>query len=195
MLIIKHRVNSLESLVSLSSDFGVEVDLHFNDSSICVGHDPFDLDTTFDDYLDNFHHRFLAVNIKEEGIESMVFDSLKKHRIDQFFLFDLSFPSLMRIVRTGERRMALRMSDFERIENVAHFQDKVDWIWLDTFQTTNHLSDSFFNILANFQICVVSPELHVDRDEVHSIKIRDALLQFKDSFQAVCTKNEQLWQK
>lgn len=193
MLVIKHRINSLHSLQNVSTDFGIEVDLHYYDSDLYIGHDPWNLETTFDTFLAGYQHKFMAINVKQEGIETMILQSLKKYHIKDFFLFDVSFPSLMRLLKTGERRFALRISDFEQIKDIGFFQNKVEWIWLDVFQDNGYLDDSFFSSLESFKKCIVSPELHIDRDKSHSLRIRESLLPIVRHFQAVCTKDEYLW--
>jgi len=107
MLIIKHRVNSLVDLNLVPLNFGVELDLHFHQNQIFVGHDPGRLDHDFDSYLSQVQHRFLALNVKEEGIEELVLDCLHRHRIDKFFLFDLSFPSLIKLMNMEKKDLQL----------------------------------------------------------------------------------------
>ena len=40
MIIIKHRVNTIESLKKTSKEFGVEIDLRSNNKEIYLNHDP-----------------------------------------------------------------------------------------------------------------------------------------------------------
>ena len=194
MLIIKHRVNSVEELRLVPRHYGVEVDVHYYDSTVVVGHDPQQNTVSFDSYLLEFEHSFLAVNIKQEGIEKTVLAHLKDHDISNFFLFDLTFPSLMRTMMTGERRLALRISDFEDVKNLSFFKGKVDWVWIDIFQDPVYLEKTDWSTLSSFKKCLVSPELHILREYAISQNIKGNLSAHIDKFEAICTKDPFFWE-
>jgi hypothetical protein len=161
---------------------------------VVVGHDPQQNAVSFDSYLLEFEHNFLAVNIKQEGIEKTVLTQLKDHDISNFFLFDLTFPSLMRTMMTGERRLALRISDFEDVNNLSFFKGKVDWIWIDIFQDPVYLEKIDWSTLSSFKKCLVSPELHIMRDYAISQNIKGNLSAHIDKFEAVCAKDPFFWE-
>ena len=194
MLIIKHRINSVKDLVSTPIHFGVEVDVKEKNGEIVCGHDPIDEESLFIDWVKNYKHKFVAVNIKQEGIEPLVISILENANIRDFFLFDLSFPMLMKLSESGEKRLALRVSDLEGFEHAEFFIGKVDWIWLDIFKNVNFLSKAE-SILEEFKVCGVSPELHTRRDEQNNHKILVDLLGFKGLFNAVCTKTPDKWEE
>ena len=50
--------------------------------------------------------------------------------LEDFFLLDLSFPALMKMVRKGENRVALRVSEYEHYTAALNLNDKVSWVWL-----------------------------------------------------------------
>jgi hypothetical protein len=193
MLIIKHRVNSVLDLVSTPIEFGVEVDVKEKNGEIVCGHDPFDNEALFVDWVKSYRHKFVAVNIKQEGIESLVISILEESNIRDFFLFDLSFPMLIKLSESGETRLALRVSDLEGFEHAQLFVGKVGWIWLDIFKNGDFLSKTE-SIFEKFKVCAVSPELHARRDKQKNHKILVDLLGFEGLFDAVCTKIPSNWE-
>jgi hypothetical protein len=193
MLIIKHRINSIQDLMMVPNEFGVEFDLHFHLDTIYVGHDPYDLEIDFNTYLETCQNKFMAVNIKEEGIEELVLELLRKHGVENFFLFDLSFPSIVKLISRGESRVALRLSDFEDIRDIESFNGKAEWLWIDIFEDARFLSELNWRRLKSFKKCFVSPELHVSRDKLASLEIQNQMLEYVERMDAICTKNEDLW--
>ena len=67
--IIVHRVNTIKSLKSVDTDLGCEIDIRTDGSQLILNHDPFKKGDNFIDYLDEYKHGTLVLNIKETGIE------------------------------------------------------------------------------------------------------------------------------
>ena len=193
MLVINHRINSIEMLSAIPSSEGVEIDVSHSKGNIVVGHDPGDDTLLFDNFLQHYRHSLMAVNIKQEGIEHMVLKLLQKYSVEHFFLFDLSFPSLMRLMLQGESRLALRISDIETVRQISFFKGKIEWLWLDTFFEDGAWLSETLPQYDSFKKCFVSPELHPSRD----YKIQELLIQqvlpIMSKFDAVCTKHSQRW--
>ena len=72
MEIIVHRVNSINKLKKIPKTFGAEIDLRAYKSKIILNHEPFKSGDTLDDFLKNYNHGTLILNIKEDGIENEV---------------------------------------------------------------------------------------------------------------------------
>ena len=84
MEFISHRVNTVKDLKNTPIEFGVELDLRDNiDGSIYINHDPFVTGENFEDYLREYHHGTMILNIKSERIEYKVLDLLKKYKIEK----------------------------------------------------------------------------------------------------------------
>ena len=79
--IIVHRVNTIKSLKSVDTDLGCEIDIRTDGSQLILNHDPFKKGDNFIDYLDEYQHGTLVLNIKETGIEKDVLDEVKKRKI------------------------------------------------------------------------------------------------------------------
>jgi hypothetical protein len=192
MKILIHRVNSIAELIQTSSKFGVEVDVYEHDGQIYTGHDPRSEICQFKSWVQDFKHDFLAVNIKQEGIELEVIEILESAGITNFFLFDLSFPMLYKLSQLGESRLAVRVSDIEGVQALSYFKDRIDWVWLDAFADVSFIP-SILDSLSGFKVCVVSPELHSRRESELSAKLLMEILSFKSEFSAVCTKKPEMW--
>jgi hypothetical protein len=196
MLKIHHRVNNIESLKLVPKEHGVEIDIHAYKDILTLHHDPFIEGTSFEEWLKFYDHRFLILNIKEEGIEEKVLESINKHNIKDFFMLDLSFPALMKLIKKGENRIATRVSDYEATSSALLLKNKVQWIWIDLFNKKFPISKNKCKLLrdSGFKLCLVSPELHPDNDENISIMVREFINKNNIIIDAVCTKNVKIWQ-
>ena len=194
MLIIKHRCNTIEELKDVPPIYGVEIDIRTRSSEIILHHDPFKDGVSLQRWLKYYKHKFLILNIKEEGIEKRVLEMMQENAISQFFLLDQSFPFLIKTVNSGESRCAVRVSEYESLSTALSIQDRVRWIWLDMF-THFPLSKIECRILnnADCQVCLVSPELH-GHPESKVKQIIQAVINSNVKFDAVCTKNVSLWE-
>jgi hypothetical protein len=193
MQIILHRRNTIEELIATSPEYGVEVDIRSYEKRLIVQHEPFSDSINFEEWIKFFRHKTLILNIKEEGIEYKVKDIVEKHGIKDFFFLDLSFPYLIKMVNSGEKRVAVRFSEYESLETVLLLCGKVCWVWVDCF-TRMPLDDSSYNKLreAGFKLCLVSPELQSQPGELLPYKNNISKRGWK--FDAVCTKYPEEWQ-
>ena len=94
MEIIVHRVNNVKDLIKLPSNCGVEIDLRTQDSKLILNHEPFKGGNDFIDYIENYKHGTLVLNIKESGIEDEVLKIVKSKSIKSYFLLDVEMPYL-----------------------------------------------------------------------------------------------------
>jgi hypothetical protein len=195
MLKILHRVNNLNQLRETDPLLGVELDIHAIGSRLVVRHDAFHDGPDLEIWMKNYRHKFVIFNIKEEGIEERVCDLAEKHHIKDYFMLDLSFPSLINLVRRGESRVALRVSKYELTPSAMTLSGKVNWIWLDCFEGFPLGSDEFRTLKdAGFKICLVSPELHNPSRVVKDLpSMQKTMSELNVKVDAVCTKHPELW--
>ena len=71
MIIVKHRVNTINEIKKINKEFGVEIDLRSNKSRIYLHHDPFKKGEDFSKWLKFYNHKLLVLNVKEEGLENL----------------------------------------------------------------------------------------------------------------------------
>jgi hypothetical protein len=157
MEIVAHRINSLEQLKLLPNKFGCEIDIRSQGSKLILNHEPYLSGDSLVDYLDNYKHGLLVLNIKEAGIENDVLQLVRERNIPSFFLLDVEFPYLYRASRLGERAIAVRFSEDEPIESVYNYNKLVDWVWVDT-NTKLPIDSNNTNVLSSMQTCLVCPE-------------------------------------
>jgi len=190
MIYIKHRVNTSSELVSVPREYGVEVDLRDSGKRLILAHDAFTDGEDFEKYLRHFRHSFLIANIKCEGIEQRVLEILNKNGITDFFMLDASFPAMAKLFRSGERRLAIRVSEYEKIDPSLALSGMVQWAWVDCFHGQPLEKKQYDKLKKYFKLCLVSPELQGYPLE----SINDFATAIKKSFfDAVCTKQPDIW--
>lgn len=140
-----------------------------------------------------YEHGILVLNVKEEGLEDAVLAVMRQHRKEDFFFLDQSFPFLVKMARRGEKRCAVRVSEFESVDTALSLAGQVEWVWVDCF-TRFPLSREDGRRLQNvgFRLCLVSPELQ-GRDFSQVAAMRSAVTALGLQVDAVCTKVPQLW--
>lgn len=194
MKLIAHRKNTLAELRSSPTEYGVEVDIRSYAGDLVIHHDPFIKGESFEAWLAEYRHGTLILNVKEEGLEARLIELMKQHGIGDYFFLDQSFPFLVKWARLGERRCAVRVSEYESVETALSLAGKVDWVWVDCFtRFPLQYDDSARLKSAGFRLCLVSPELQ-GRDAQTGIPQLHALLKERAiGADAVCTKQPALW--
>lgn len=196
MKIIAHRRNTLEQLADTPVEFGVEVDIRSFGNRLVIHHDPYVDGGSFDEWIAAYRHGTLILNVKEEGLEERLIHRMELHQIRDFFFLDQSFPFLVKWSKLGERRAAVRVSEFESVETALSLAGKVNWIWVDCFSrfplTTEHATRLKE---AGFQLCIVSPELQGRNAEIEIAEMATLIRSRGIVADAVCTKRPDLWVK
>ena len=157
MEIIVHRLNGLKDLIKLPSVYGAEIDIRSQNSKLILNHEPSQNGCNFIDYIENYKHGTLVLNIKESGIEDEVLKIVKSKSIKSYFLLDVEMPYLYSSSKKGNRAIAVRYSEYENIKTIEYFNKLVDWVWIDTVTTLPIISE-VLPILSNFKSCIVCPE-------------------------------------
>jgi len=140
---------------------GIEFDIRDSNGQLIVQHDACKEGQLFSEFLTFCpQNKLYIVNVKAEGIEELAIKLLTEHGIQNFFLLDCGMPSLVRLGRTGEKRLAVRFSEYESFETVVAVAPFVSWIWVDVF-TRLPLTKSFSEQAKQLglRLCLVSPEL------------------------------------
>ncbi len=192
---IIHRVNKKSDLVNLDKNYGVEIDLRSWGKDLIINHDPFLKGEYFEEWIKFYDHKTLILNVKEEGLEDKILEILKSLSIDNFFFLDQSFPFIKKYAFLGEKRCAIRVSEFESLETVLNMKDMVEWVWVDCF-TKFPINFSEFKKLKDykFKLCIVSPELQGRFKKEEIINFKKKLINQNIVGDAVCTKYPNLWE-
>lgn len=195
-MLIYHRINTIEDLNKVPSEYGIEVDLRDCNNNIHLSHDPFEMGEMFESFLDYFNHKFLILNIKSERIELRVLEILKKRNISNFFFLDSSFPMIINLSSNGCKKISARFSEYEEIQTILNIKDRIEWVWVDCFSKFP-LTKNIFDKLKenNLKICIVSPELQGQQDKLLSYK--KYMIDNKIKPDMICTKsyNIELWKE
>ena len=187
MHFIAHRVNTIKELLNTPTEYGVEIDLRDFGEKLILQHDPFKDGECFEEYLKNYNHGTMILNIKSEGIEARVLKLIKKYAIKNYFFLDCSFPMINLLSSKGEKNIALRFSEFEGLDTIRLMSKKVNWIWIDCF-TKLPITFNNYKIFKSlgYKLCLVSPELQNQniKLEIYKKQIqKDEII-----FDAICTK-------
>ena len=132
-LIICHRKNTIKQLVNTAIEYGVEIDVRSYKNKIILNHDPLKKGNSLNVWIKKFNHKFLIVNIKEEGLEKHIKKIIEKENIENFFFLDQSFPFLVKTLNSNEKRCAVRFSEYEDIKTVHNLNKRIGWVWVDYF--------------------------------------------------------------
>ena len=193
MEIIAHRRNTLNELESTPRKYGIEIDIRTYSGELIIMHDPFSNGIKLYDWLKSFNHGTLIFNVKEEGLEDKILEMIRYFKINNFFFLDQSFPFLIKTLNNGEKRCAVRFSEYESINTVLKLKGLIDWVWIDYFNQFPLNSKSFEILKDNqFKLCIVSPELQGFSIE-KCFELKEYIEKNKLKIDAVCTKNLEIW--
>lgn len=195
MQYIAHRINTVAELEQVPTEYGVELDLRDYGDRLVIQHDPFKDGEDFETYLKSYRHGTMILNIKSERIEPVVLELIKKYSIKDYFFLDSSFPMIYWLMQQGEKNCAIRISEYESLDNALILAGHLKWIWVDCFSQIP-LDRVAFKLLkqAGFNLCLVSPELQGRDSDIEASK---AYLNMNEmAFDAVCTKVKNIarWQ-
>ena len=187
MNFIAHRVNKSTELSDVPERYGVEIDLRDYGNRIVLEHDPFTDGEDFEEYLKQYRHGTMILNIKSERIEHRVLELIKKYGISDYFFLDSSFPMIHLLVNQGEHKIAVRFSEYEGLDTILAMKGKVQWVWVDCFKKLPITTENYRLLKdAGYKLCLVSPELQGRPDDI--LVYKEYLKQNCIDFDAICTK-------
>lgn len=195
MLIISHRVNTITDLLNTPNNFGIEVDVRSWKKQIILQHEPYEEGVLFSEWLKYLNHKFIILNIKNEGIEVNTIKELLLAKQDiEYFLLDQSFPMFARTIMVNTQSTAMRISNLESSQYLEQIKPK--WVWLDSHNGNWDYLHNSIEFIANSgsKVCIASPELHgrSPLNEINEIKV--VFESKKIKINAVCTKIPENWE-
>lgn len=185
---IAHRVNTVGELRGLDRKYGAELDLRDGlDGRIYISHNPFEAGEDFEEYLKEYHHGTMILNIKSERIEERVLGLVARYDVPDYFFLDSSFPMIRLLTDGGEHRVALRFSELEGLDTLRNMAGRADWAWVDCFTRLPIDRESYAELKGlGYRLCMVSPELEGQPERI--AEYRDFLRAEGIEMDAVCTK-------
>ena len=158
---------------ALNAGFGIETDLRDYCGGVVVSHDLADESSISFETLLELYARgpenmslkpTLALNIKSDGLTSLVSQLLEQYEVTKYFVFDMSVPDSLGYINAGLKTFT-RQSELELYPSLY---DECDGVWLDAFSKTWYSDDVLTSHLeAGKRLCIVSPELHKRNDFVN----------------------------
>ena len=118
MEIVVHRTNLINELLHVPLKQGCEIDIRSQDSKLILNHEPYLSGDNLVDYLDNYKHGLLVLNIKEAGIENNVLQLVRKRNISSFFYWMLSF---LTYIEQAVRESVQQQLDFPKMNPLNQF--------------------------------------------------------------------------
>jgi hypothetical protein len=193
MIIVEHRKNLTTDLKSVNKNHGVEIDLRLSHGELVLAHDPYSPGEKFSDWIQEFDHALLILNVKEEGLERSILRELNEKTLGKYFFLDQALPSIIESIRL-EYSVAARISEFEKFTWTSEFAPS--WIWIDCFSGNWDYLDQELERITKIclKTCLVSPELQgrFDPSEVQTLK--SILNNHNYVPDAVCTKESIKWE-
>lgn len=160
----KVKNNSPQALRSaLESGFGFESDLREYCGELVISHNIADAscqkaEDVFQ-WLEEFsdEHCF-AINIKADGLKELLIEGLDRHKIKNYFTFDMSVPQMVEFCQQG----IIYFTRQSELEPVPIMYEDAEGVWIDGFYDDNWITEELLeqHIIHGKTVCVVSPELH-----------------------------------
>jgi len=194
VLIVNHRVNTINHLIEVDRTEGIEIDIRNWKTNLILNHEPFTDGVKFVDWLKECKNPLLILNVKSEGLEDKVIEAIKSSGfLGEYFFLDQSFPFLVRTLKNGLSDSAVRVSEYESPECLRNLSNK--WVWIDSHTGNWDFLASAIIVAkeTSKKICIASPELHGRAAEYEIGEIKKILAELDYLPEAVCTKSPELW--
>jgi glycerophosphoryl diester phosphodiesterase len=147
---------------ALEHGFGIETDFRDLNGQLVVSHDmPDDSAMKIEEFIDllkkNPVSAPIALNIKADGLYSLVKDLIIKSSMPNYFVFDMSVPDTRGYI-AQQIPVFTRLSEYE---TSPAFFEQSRGIWLDAFESEWYDSTIIKKLLdSGKEVAIVSPELH-----------------------------------
>lgn len=147
---------------SFTLGFGTETDVRDWDGELVISHDPpTGMPLSFSRFCELYSRDGgglpLALNIKSDGLASVLRAALETHALHHAFVFDMSVPDTLGYLRAGIP-FYTRLSEYEPTPALL---ESAAGVWVDCFESEWISRENLAALLASGKrVCLVSPELH-----------------------------------
>ena len=147
---------------SFDRGFGIETDFRDFNNVLVVSHDPPGSEALPAEKLFSLHLAAgrslpIAMNVKADGLQTLIREIIDRHQVQDYFVFDMSVPDALGYVRSG-LPVFTRQSEYE--PSPAYYSSAAG-VWMDMFHSEWITPDDISRHLdTGKRVCIVSPELH-----------------------------------
>jgi len=147
---------------ALENGFGIETDFRDLNGDLVVSHDlprgdAMPIREFINLYATTRNDGLMALNIKADGLQSLVKKMAEDLGMQKYFAFDMSVPDMRGYFSEGIPTFT-RLSEYEQS---PAFLNKSTGVWLDAFESEWYDLPIINGLLKkNKQVAIVSPELH-----------------------------------
>jgi hypothetical protein len=155
----QHRSNKLESPIKYRA---MEIDVKSNGYEIVLGHNWNVEECSLEEFLKLCDpDTELAINIKQSGLCVELERILSLYNIKSYFYFDQAVPDLIEYLEICPEHTAIRLSEYEIMNDAIYKNYNYGWIWFDIFNEGQYLKfDKEFEFPENKRVVVCMPSLH-----------------------------------
>lgn len=160
---IKSEQNTLAAFEkSFMAGFGCELDIRDCEGQLVISHDlpatPYLLlEAVFECYKNVGFDVPIAINIKADGLQTLLKELIDKYAITNYFAFDMSVPDTLGYEK-NQLKFFTRHSEYE--PDPALYE-QAEGVWLDCFHHDWwQIKDVAEHLKTGKLIALVSPELH-----------------------------------
>lgn len=147
---------------ALEHGFGIETDFRDLNGRLVISHDmPDDSAMKIEEFIDLFKKNPvpapIALNIKADGLYTLIKDLIIQSGMPNYFVFDMSVPDTRGYI-AQQVPVFTRLSEYE---TAPAFFEQSRGVWLDAFESEWYDSTVIKKLLdSNKEVAIVSPELH-----------------------------------
>jgi hypothetical protein len=148
---------------SFELGFGTETDFRDFCGKLVIAHDVATAEAVsayqfFEIYTQYSSNLPLAINIKSDGLQNLLRETLEKYNITNYFLFDMSVPDALVYIREGGFNVYTRQSEYEKEPS---FYRDAKGVWMDMFFSDwIEEEDILRHLESGKEVSIVSPDLH-----------------------------------
>lgn len=161
-MIYAHRVNTSKKLKKLNPNLGIEIDVRYRDGNLVLMHDLTPEGERLKNFMENYRHKSIIVNVKDDLIEDKVEELFSDMMIKDYMFLDSLPATLIRRSIDKKKNNMIRISEYEDLNIKLVKMNPPKGIWVDAFHDIWYNAKFLQNLHEDTgsEIILVSPELH-----------------------------------
>lgn len=191
-----HSEEERNSLIALerafANGYGIETDIRDYHGKLVISHDipnkdSIELEVVLKKYVEYGCKGWLALNIKADGLQTVLQDLIDKYEIKKYFVFDMSIPEQL-VYKKKKIPYFTRQSELEKDlvlyeESLGVWMDEWEENWITKVCVEQHLH-------SGKMVSIISPEIHGRNPEF----LLNELKELKSENLFICTDKPIIWE-